>query len=364
MSFLKNILGKKETPIKSYTDFWNWFKDNEKAFYKVVKSHEDINKSFFDKLSPKLAELKDGYFFLCGMYDDTTVELILTADGNAKNIVFIEELVEQAPAINGWKFTALKPAMDIENLGIAMAGYQFNRDNLFFYSNDHIGHPDEIDISVVHNDRTEDNKQQIGNGTYIFLDNYLGELDFLNNIDNLKVISKHEAEKEIIPISKLKDFLTWRQKEFIEKYEGARYNTENDEHSILEAELENGNKLIAVINTQLLNWDSKASHPWIAVITLKFDGKDHNGMPDENVYQRLNQIEETINHQLPDKEGYLYIGRQTVNNEREIYFACKDFRKPSKVIYKVQQENINKFEIEYDIYKDKYWRSFERFRSS
>ena len=50
------------------------------------------------------------------------------------------------------------------------------------------------------------------------------------------------------------------------------------------------------------------------------------------------------------------------SGEREIYFACKDFRKPSKVFFKTQKENSEKFEIDYDIYKDKYWQSFERFR--
>lgn len=351
-------------PIKNYSDFWNWFQDNEKTFFNVIKNHKDIEKNFFDKLSPKLAELRDGYFYLTGMYDDNTVELVLTADGNAKNIVFVEELVEQAPKINGWKFTALKPGMDIENVGINMAGYKFDSENLFFYSNDYDEYPDEIDICVIHNEQTEENKEEIENGTYIFLDNYLGELDFLNNIDNLKVISKNKAEKDLVPIAKLKDFLTWRQKEFIEKYEGVRYDTQDDEHSILEAELKSGNKLIAVVNTQLINWDRKASHPWIAVITFKYDGSNNNGMPNEDDYQCLNEIEENIMQKLLDKDGYLYIGRQTADSERDIYFACKDYRKPSKIFYQTQQDNNNKFEIEYDIYKDKYWQSFERFRTN
>jgi hypothetical protein len=51
-------------------------------------------------------------FFLTGMYNDDTVELVLTADGAVKNIVFVEELVNSAPKIEGWKFTALKPALD------------------------------------------------------------------------------------------------------------------------------------------------------------------------------------------------------------------------------------------------------------
>lgn len=364
MSLLKKIFGRKDKPVKNYGDFWDWFQDSEKVFFNVVKNNKDIEKDFFDKLSTRLSELKDGYFYLTGMCDDNTVELIFTADGNPKNIVFIEELVEQAPEIKGWIFTAHKAPMAIENLAIHMADYKFDSDNLYFYSNEHIDYPDEVDISVIHNDMTADNRKQIANGAYIFLDNYLGEIEFLNNIDNVSFIGRHEAKKELVPIAKLKDFLNWRQKEFIEKYEGVRYDTQNDEHSILEAELESGNRLIAVINTQLLSWDSKASHPWIAVITFKYNGEDNNGMPDEGDYQSLSEIEERMLLQLADKDGYLYIGRQTADSEREMYFACKDFRKPSKIFYQTQQAYNHKFQIGYGIYKDKYWQSFERFRLS
>ena len=364
MRYLKNIFGKQASPINSYSDFWRWFQDHEKAFFKVVKHQQDIEKGFFDKLSPKLDELKDGYFFLTGMYDDHTAELVFTADSNTKNIVFVEELVAQAPNISGWKFTALKPATAIENLVINMAGYRFDSDHLYFYANDHEAYPDEIDISVVHKASTAENKDVIVRGTYIFLDNYLGELDFLNNIDNLQIIGPTEAQKTLVPIAKLKDFLTWRQKEFIEKYEGVRYDTQDDEHAILEAELKSGNKLIAVVNTNLLDWDSKASHPWIAVMTIKYDGSNSNGMPDKDDYQSLHEIEAGILQELSDKDGYLYIGRQTAEGERDIYFACKDYRKPSKVFYQTQQDQHHKFEITYDIYKDKYWQSFERFRTN
>lgn len=361
MDFLKNIFSKKDEPVNSNADFWVWFQKNEKGFFNVVKNRKDIEKGFFDKLSSKLGELKDDYFYLTGMYDDNTVELVLTADGSIKNIVFVEELVAAAPQIDGWKFTSLKPALDIKDVNIEMEGYKFSNENLSFYANEFSEYPDEIDITIVHNDLTEENKKQIFSGTYIFLDNYLGELDFLNNIDNLNTVSKKEAQKELVPIEKLKDFLAWRQKEFIEKYEGVRYDTENDTYTILEAELESGGALIAVINTELLNWDSKASHPWISVLTLKYDGSKNNGMPNENDYKLLGKIEEEIMQELKDSDGYLNIGRQTAKGERNVYFACKDFRKPSKVFFEMQQKFSDNFGIEYDIYKDKYWQSFERF---
>lgn len=361
MSFLKSIFKTKEKPIRTYADFWNWFCKKEKIFFKVVKDQGNFEKDFFDKLSPKLNELKEGYWFLTGMFDDNTAELVITADGTIKNIVFVEELIGAAPQIDGWKFTALKPALDIKDVSITMAGYKFNDENLSFYSNDLSEYPDEIDITVIHNDLTEDNKSTITNGVYVFLDNYIGELDFAVTIDNLQIASTNEAEKELIPIKKLKDYLKWRQKEFIEKYEGVRHDTENDKYSIMEAELESGNKLIAVVNTDLLQWNSKASHPWILSVKLPYDGSSNNGMPDEETYQLFDEVENNITEELKDFDCSLNIGRQTAKNVREIYFACKDFRKPSKVLFEVQKEYIGQLKISYDIYKDKYWQSFNRF---
>jgi hypothetical protein len=181
MSFLKKIFTKKEAPVQSYADFWQWFQQHAQTFFNVVKNRSDIEKGFFDKLTPKLEELKDGFFFVTGMCDDNTAELILTAEGNTSNIVFTEELVAAAPVIPGWKFTALKPALDIKDVSIEMAGYRFNESKLSFYDNEPAAYPDEVDITVVHEDYTEENKIAISNGVYIFLDNYLGELDFVNN---------------------------------------------------------------------------------------------------------------------------------------------------------------------------------------
>jgi hypothetical protein len=240
--------------------------------------------------------------------------LIITADGDVKNIVFVEELVQAAPALEGWKFTALKPAMDIDNLGINLGGFEFTADKLSFYPNQVIGCPDEIDITVVHEDYNQENDSAITNGVYIFLDNYLGELEFACNVDNLQVAAVAEINTELIPISKLKDYLNWRQKEFIEKYEGVSYNAQTASYSMLEGTLKSGNKLLAVINTEVINWDHKASHPWILDVEISYNGEDNNGMPDKATYQLLDEFEDRILAELQDSHGYLNIGRETADN--------------------------------------------------
>lgn len=368
MSFLKHLFDNKNAPAGkpaplSYSEFWEWFKQHEQAFFKAVQDRDNIEKDFFDPLSAKLAEIKEGYFFLTGMPDTQTAELIFTPDGATKNIVFAEELVASAPAINHWKFVALKPSVDIEHISISMAGYDFNKDNMHFYFSNNPARPDNIDITIVHDDFTEEQKAPITNGCYIFLDNFLGELNFVNMIDVLRVTGRNsmEAGKELVPLAKLKDYLIWREKEFIEKYEGTVQSDDQGDYSMLQAELESGNMLIAIINMNLLKWDSKASHPWIMTVEIEYDGHATGGMPDQKAMAKLEEIEDDITAQLKAQDGYLTIGRQTAEHVREIYFACKDFRKPSKVLHAFIQEHPEDLKISYDIYKDKYWQSFDRF---
>ena len=365
MSFLKKIFSakKEEKQIESYQDFWDWFLQHEKEFYNVVKKggSNKIANNFFDIIAPKLNQLKEGIWYLTGMLNDSTADLILTSDGNIKNFYIIEELVKHCPNLPNWNFQAHKPSS--KQTSLKMAGYEFTSENISFYSNDLEEYPDEIDLTVIHNDYTEENKQEIINGTYIFIDNYLGELNSITLIDNITFKEKVAAEKELIPIEKLESFLIWREKEFVEKYEGIRRDTENDTFSSLQAKLENGNTLVATINSDILKWDAKASHPWILRLEIKFDGEENNGFPDEETYQLLNEIEDEIGLELKDEDGYLNIGRETANSLREVYFACTEFRNPCKITDKFIKKYADKIEINHEIYKDKYWRSFERFQN-
>ncbi|WP_158825658.1 DUF695 domain-containing protein [Mucilaginibacter lacusdianchii] len=360
MSLFKSLFTKKKGPFSTYSDFWAWFKENEKFFHKVVKSKGDIEAQFLNKLSPKLQEIRKDIFFLTGMLDENTVELILTADGVIQNIVFVEELVKAAPSIPGWKFTALKPPSK-DSFGLKMAGYEFNCDNLSFYVNDDSSYPDEINLIVVYHNYNEDDKASIGNGIYLFLDNYLGELEFATTIDNLTITGKNEATKELIPINKLKPYLVWREKEFVEKYDAIQHTIDNDRYSILEGTLKDGKPLIAVMNTDLLNWNAKASHPWIADIEIRYTSENQNGMPDKATSALLEKIEDKLMEDLKDYEGFLNIGRETADNTRNIYLACKDFRKPAKIIDDLQKAYQHELQITYNIFKDKYWQSFNRF---
>lgn len=364
MNFLKYIFSKKEETIASYSDFWQWFEKNEKKFYQVIKDQGNIEGVFFDELGPKLNELREGFWYLTGMYDDNTAELVLTADGVIKNMVFVEELVNAAPKFENWIITALKQPSDLNQYGINMGGYKFDETTMSFFSNINQEMPDEIDITITHRDLNENNRETITNGVFLALENTLGEINLVTSIDNVDIVHPDEATADLISIEKLRDFLVWREKEFREKYQGYRYATENDSYAGLKATKKNGLPVYAVVNTDLLNWDGKASHPWIVNVNIAYDSEANNGFPNNDVYRLLDVIEDEIMLELKDFEGYLNVGRVTADSTREIYFACIEFRKPSKVLSRIVKKYQQRIALDFEIYRDKYWQSLNQFSTN
>lgn len=84
MSFLKKLWGsqKQKMPANenAYTAFWQWFQQHQQHFHHIVDqgSKTEIERDFFDRLTPELEKVHSGIFFLTGMMTPQTAELILT----------------------------------------------------------------------------------------------------------------------------------------------------------------------------------------------------------------------------------------------------------------------------------------------
>ncbi|MBD3582518.1 DUF695 domain-containing protein [Flavobacterium selenitireducens] len=360
MKFLK-LFRKPESIATNYAEFWAWFTHHEAELFRIIRKNNDIERNFLDRVFAQLSQINSSIFLLAGMSGDNQAELVFSPDGSIGNIVFTEELVAAAPHLKRWKFTALKPA--INDVSIDYSGYVFSVANLSFSVRQRPEFPDEINLAVIFPDFTESEKDNILNGVMIFLDNFLGELETVTQIDAVAVIATAEPGSEIIPMSKLPDYLNWREKEFVEKYEGRRKNTQNDRYTSTEVLLDDGSPILSLYNSDLLEWDAKASHPWILHIEIEYDGLVKNGgMPDVETYALMDAFEQLLMDELRDANGYLNVGRETGCSLREIFFACKEFRHASRKVSEVIANFADTLPVFYTIYKDKYWHSLERFR--
>ncbi|MGN7723521.1 DUF695 domain-containing protein [Chitinophaga sp. 22620] len=359
MSFLSKLFGTREkTDIRDNASFWKWFARHEREFYRVLHKGKEIDSRFMDKVIPPLHQLNEQFYSLAGKYDEHTVEMVISAEGDIKSFVFVEDLVAAAPALPGWKFTALKPGLGFADIEIGMNGYTFSSRNISFYSNENPEYPDEIDITFVHTDYNGENQKEIGNGIVIFLENALGELATATLIDAIQFGGADG--QTLIPLEKLEDFLRWREKEFVEKYKGTRSNKDSDLYAVVEGRNSYDMPLIACINSELLEWDAKPSHPWMLVIehTFEYDG---NGMPSADMHEALADFEDGLLDALHEKDGHLYLGRSTEGGSRFIFIACREFREISRQTAAYLEKYPAKKDVNYRIFRDKYWMTMEKF---
>lgn len=176
----------KNNEKESFQNFWYWFLKHEKEFFETLQNNINIDFNFFNKITPKLNEIHSGIYVQTRLLDKQTIELILTPFSIIRNIYIIEELIHNAPQIKGWKFTALKPPF--ENAHINYGNLEFISNKLKFYPNEHENYPDMIDLTIVYDDFEEDKITYIMRGLYMFLNSFLGELNCLTLIDDVRVV--------------------------------------------------------------------------------------------------------------------------------------------------------------------------------
>lgn len=348
--------------INDIPGFWTWFRSHESAFRKIVLQQDDIVTKVFDPVSEALSRLHPNVLLLCGALADNTVDLVFTADGALHVIPFIEQLVAAAPKIKGWQFTALKPPMVFAGMAIVIEETSFTADDISFFANHSDAQPDLIDITVVHKDYDPGRQELFAHGCFIVLDHVLGELAFATQIDRVRIAGPEQEQQDLIPLQKLPEYLKWREKEFIERYDGIRRDDEDDAYRGLEAKTEEGLPVIAMVNATLLDWDAPASHPWILEVEYEYDGAAANGMPDEHTQGTLETLEDELREKLTDISGFLFVARETGANRRSLLIACKDFRFPAAVMRAQAVTPRDGITIQYNITKDKYWNRFDMFR--
>lgn len=345
----------------SNDDFWSWFSQQADGFFDIVKAQKEIAKLFVNPVLEQLNTIRDGYYVLVGMIEDDLAELIITADGDVRVIPFIERLVASAPALNHWKITALKPPSELNDFAVNFSQGSLSADTLDFIFKEEKEYPDLLNIDIVHDDITDLNRGLFEQGIFIFLENYIGEIQCLELIDGISIKAKNEAQGELISMHKLDSFLKWRNKEQVEKYDQVKHTSDDDQYTGFETKLDSGRSLITTINTNLLHWEHVAAYPWITIITMNYKN-GNNGMPSKDENNLLYEIEEEVNAHLREEVYCLNIGRQTGENKREIYYASKDFRLPAIALDKISKSHKD-FSIDYEIYKDKYWQTFKRFKA-
>ena len=129
---------------------------------------------------PGLATRKCTYPAFPGLLTSHANKLIISGDGIKELIPIVLDLVDAAPAMEGWKIIAFRPRMD----GYASFTLDFGERHLdpkkiWCWSRVEDG---SFDLVIYHADYSDEIRDLLVNGTYILLDMALGEYDVMTGI--------------------------------------------------------------------------------------------------------------------------------------------------------------------------------------
>jgi hypothetical protein len=340
--------------------FWQWFVHNEYRFRELEKNDSEQALSFLDELIQQMKPFNPWLKALAGPYSGNRYELIITADGDVALFCKVEELIAKAPVLEKWKFTAHKPALGFEGISIDLYEKKFSVDTTCFYPIVRDEYPDEVSIILTHVEYDPADDDQFQAGGMIYLENGLGEENTATKIDHYETgpVPAPDSGIEVIPISKLADYLNWREKEFVEKYESFHAQRPEESFTLLEAEDSDGKLMLVTVDAGFKDWPLRPAFPWLFQVDINYKSDD-SGLPANEQMQEIQDIEDQIVGLLTTGSTIYYIGHRTYDNVRNVFFYASEYKNNSTILHRfVETASVN-YGILFFVRKDKYWQSME-----
>jgi hypothetical protein len=187
--------------------FWEWFASNCESIALGMRSDDqDTVKKTLGDVDERLQHVAPGVSFLYG-HNDGVNEFVATAGGDRDFIPNVNALIESAPTIDGWKFTAFRPPSENQEARITINDLTLAVSDVAFQAFD-LGE-EGLGITLYPDGMTEDRRDLYQRAAITLMDHTIGEFDAMVLIDSLRVdpLSDIPEGSKTTPLSELREFL-------------------------------------------------------------------------------------------------------------------------------------------------------------
>lgn len=191
--------------MKNITLFWNWVIYNEATLRNLLNEKPKVQKMFLFWLDKHLHYYCENLecILMFPTMQNESVQLIISANGNPEYFTHVITLVDNAPRLQHWKFTAfIQPTESIDEMEAGLdKPYVFKDINLkaseikfmpFLYESDK-----KIDMIVsLKNFTAHCNNKNLLQLVYIIMQDIIGEKSLYENINFVELAQMPEQEDD------------------------------------------------------------------------------------------------------------------------------------------------------------------------
>lgn len=186
----------KKDPV---ANFWKWFKANEKRLRKFEQDPD----AYLNELLQQAKKIRPGLAIELEPPQNGIIHMTVSANGNEDLFDLVRQVINEAPAVKGWKFIAFRqrvPPEQLKGMKLNAQGHELDPEQMKFFP---VVSGDTLDLIIYAKGITEENYNRVAYGALLLLDNILGEYDCVTKVRSYDFhdmpVTKEELEG-LLPI--------------------------------------------------------------------------------------------------------------------------------------------------------------------
>jgi hypothetical protein len=200
--------------MKTITNFWNYFQQNNFVFLLLNEILKDELKTHFDKLHEILHQYNKDLDLII-KNKKTNAELIITANGNPYLFKEVELLIHHAPVVERWKITAfLQPEANLTKYEngtdkpLEYYGITLRISEIYFIPLENPNKPTDLGIKVLlKNYIVLKDNPRLREAVYVHIEHLIGEKAFANHIAFIEIGQLEGDDENQIELYNLKSYI-------------------------------------------------------------------------------------------------------------------------------------------------------------
>ena len=205
---------KKTNNMKTITNFWNYFQQNNVIFLLLNEIPKDELKTHFDKLIEILHQYNKDLDLII-KNKTNGAEIIITANGNPYLFKEVELLVRHSPNIKRWKITAfLQPETNLTKYEngtdnpLEYYGITIRISEMHFIPLENPDKPTDLGIKVLlKNYIIHKDNPRLREAVYTHIEHLIGEKSFANDIAFIEIGQLEGNDENQIGLYNLKSYI-------------------------------------------------------------------------------------------------------------------------------------------------------------
>ena len=200
--------------MKTITNFWNYFQQNNFVFLLLNEISKDELKIHFDKLIEILHQYNKDLDLII-KNKKSGAELIITANGNPYLFKEVELLVHHAPVVERWKITVfLQPETNLSKYEngtdkpLEYYGITLRISEMYFIPLENPNKPTDLGIKVLlKNYIVHKDNPRLREAVYVHIEHLIGEKAFANDIAFIEIGQLEGDYENQIDLYNLKSYI-------------------------------------------------------------------------------------------------------------------------------------------------------------